>query len=90
MASDEDTEEEEIRLQNLVTVALKIGRERNEILAKLKAALLNSDDQAALGFAAQLCGLDDFDLAEGKKKASKKKASKKKASKNGAKKASKK
>ena len=56
-----DTEEKiEIRnLNGLIDAAIEIGRERRDVLQRMKVALESGNDAEALRFARQLCGLED-------------------------------
>ncbi len=49
------------KLRALAEVALKIGRERQEILSAMRAALLRDDTEAVIQCARRLTGLDDPD-----------------------------
>jgi len=53
------TNKEQSTLDNLISVALEIGREQAEKLKQMKTALEQGDEVEALALARQLCGIEE-------------------------------
>lgn len=58
-AATRDSAETGVSVSGIVDAILEVGRQRNALLIRLRAALQSGDDNHALTLARQLCGLQN-------------------------------
>jgi len=47
------------QMREVAELALRVGRERQELLSSMKAAFMAEDNEQALAIARKLCGMED-------------------------------